>query len=323
MRGAERPSKVKWNRPFLAPLEPLPPSASRQTFLDIAEEPAIDEESDFAELLRLTENLPLAVNLMANIASVEGYSNAFARWKLESVALLSDGFDKRTNLEKSIMVSLSSPRMVAAPHARSLLGILSLLPDGLSNDELLGIELDIPCILECRSSLLRMTLAYIHHSGRLRALNPIREYMLINYPPSTPHVQSVRIYWQKLLKVWDSHQQVSSRDLVPRLTSNLGNIRSVILHALTQEGPVRPDVGDGILLLDRFSGIMLQGGSDLMQYIPRIIQSTGDEALKWEYIQRCLLYQPPRIPTIEADTLITQGIQHFEKINDQGGQGTT
>ncbi|KAJ7266854.1 hypothetical protein C8J57DRAFT_1469902 [Mycena rebaudengoi] len=41
---------------------------------DIAEEPAIDEESDFAELLRLTENLPLAVNLMANIASVEGYS---------------------------------------------------------------------------------------------------------------------------------------------------------------------------------------------------------------------------------------------------------
>ncbi|KAJ7112048.1 P-loop containing nucleoside triphosphate hydrolase protein, partial [Mycena crocata] len=36
MRGAKRPAKVRWSRPFLAPLKSLPHEAARQTFIDIA-----------------------------------------------------------------------------------------------------------------------------------------------------------------------------------------------------------------------------------------------------------------------------------------------
>jgi hypothetical protein len=61
MRGAERPAKVKWTRPFLTPLEPLHPSASRQTFIEIADFPPSEEEYDLEELLTLSGNLPLAV----------------------------------------------------------------------------------------------------------------------------------------------------------------------------------------------------------------------------------------------------------------------
>ncbi|KAF8141024.1 hypothetical protein K438DRAFT_2115246 [Mycena galopus ATCC 62051] len=38
MRGAERPAKVQWTRPFLPPLSPLEYDAARQTFIDIAED---------------------------------------------------------------------------------------------------------------------------------------------------------------------------------------------------------------------------------------------------------------------------------------------
>jgi hypothetical protein len=74
MRGAERPGKVKWTRPFLAPLEAIPTRASSQTFIDIAREPTTaGDETALEELVGLTGNLPLAVVLMAKIASFEGY----------------------------------------------------------------------------------------------------------------------------------------------------------------------------------------------------------------------------------------------------------
>ncbi|KAJ6623767.1 hypothetical protein B0H10DRAFT_2213432 [Mycena sp. CBHHK59/15] len=87
MRGAERPGKVRWTRPFLPPLKPLTYSAARQTFLDIADDTHNDAEID--ELLRLTDHLPLAVNLIANIVSFEGSATVLLRWKNESTTLIS------------------------------------------------------------------------------------------------------------------------------------------------------------------------------------------------------------------------------------------
>ncbi|KAJ7832020.1 hypothetical protein B0H14DRAFT_1177562 [Mycena olivaceomarginata] len=109
MRGAERPGKVKWHRPFLPPLEPLSSCASRQIFLDIADEPGTGEESALNDLLDLSGSLPLAVSLMANIASFEGYLGTLRRWRIENTTLLSDGHDKRSNLEKSINLLARQP----------------------------------------------------------------------------------------------------------------------------------------------------------------------------------------------------------------------
>ncbi|KAJ7771341.1 P-loop containing nucleoside triphosphate hydrolase protein, partial [Mycena maculata] len=129
MRGAERPAKVHWTRPFLPPLQPLSHNAAHQTFIDIAEDH--HDPKDIDKILFITDNMPLPIDLIAHLVDGEGCPTILARWKIEKTALLSDGHDQRSNLEISISLSLASPRIVALPDARSLLGLLSMLPDGL------------------------------------------------------------------------------------------------------------------------------------------------------------------------------------------------
>ncbi|KAJ7471097.1 P-loop containing nucleoside triphosphate hydrolase protein, partial [Mycena latifolia] len=228
MRGAERPGKVKWTRPFLPPLEPLSALASRQIFFDVTDNLEIAEEAAaLDELLELSGNLPLAVSLLASVVSIEGYSGALARWKIETTAVVSDGYDKRSNLEQSIRLSLGSPR-ISSPHAKDLLSLLSLLPDGITEEDLLMSKVPIPDISQCRASLVRTSLAYTDASRRLKALSPIREYMRKAYPPSPSLYGPLRIHFQDLLEVWNSHQELFSRDLVPKIYSSLGNISDLI-----------------------------------------------------------------------------------------------
>ncbi|KAJ7907618.1 hypothetical protein B0H13DRAFT_2501480 [Mycena leptocephala] len=163
VRGAERPGKVKWNRPFLSPLEPLSPSASRQIFVEVADEPGSGEELAFDHLLDLTGSLPLAVSLMANVASFEGYSSTLARWQTENTSLLSEGHDKRSNLEKSIAHSLSSPRISSSPHAKNLLSLLSLLPDGIRPQDILAGK--VPFLIEATGDA---SLRWKYAGGTLR-----------------------------------------------------------------------------------------------------------------------------------------------------------
>ncbi|KAJ7869969.1 P-loop containing nucleoside triphosphate hydrolase protein, partial [Mycena leptocephala] len=194
MRGAERPGKVKWTRPCPLPLKPLSAAPALQTFIDIA-----GDSHDMAivqQLIDLTGNLPLAVSLIANVASYEGCDVALSRWKTESTRLLSDGYDKTSSLEISIMLSLSSARMTS--EAQKLLSLLSMLPDGLSDAELVQSKLPISSILRCKATLIRTSLAYADHEQRLKVLVPIREYV-DNVYPSSPELRfALRTYFHKL-----------------------------------------------------------------------------------------------------------------------------
>ncbi|KAJ7849602.1 P-loop containing nucleoside triphosphate hydrolase protein, partial [Mycena leptocephala] len=207
MRGAERPGKVKWNRPFLPPLEPLSPSASRKIFIDVADEPGTGtaDESALNDLLDLSDHLPLAVSLMANIASFEGYAGTLARWHIENISLLSDGHEKESNLEKSITFSLGSQRISSSPHTKNLLALLSLLPDGIMAQDIIAGKVPIPDIHRCQSLLVRTSLAYIDVKGRLKTLNPIREYIRRVHPPSPSLSKPLRKYFQDLLELWRSN----------------------------------------------------------------------------------------------------------------------
>ncbi|KAJ7053824.1 P-loop containing nucleoside triphosphate hydrolase protein, partial [Mycena amicta] len=200
MRGAERPTKVRWTRPFMAPLEPLTYEAARQTFVDIADDDHVDSEIN--ELLELTDNLPLAVNLVARVAAVEGCVMTLERFKVERTAALVDGDDKRSNLETSIRISLSSPRMKSSPNAQELLSLVSLLPDGIYDADLLQSKLPIPEILHCKTTLIRTSLAYSDPSGRLRVLAPIREYVQIVRPPAHPTLRRLRAHFHDLADLW-------------------------------------------------------------------------------------------------------------------------
>ncbi|KAJ7873211.1 P-loop containing nucleoside triphosphate hydrolase protein, partial [Mycena leptocephala] len=180
LRGAERPAKVKWTRPFLPPLKPLSSSASLQTFIDVAGD--THQEEIVKELLHLTGNLPLAVSLIANVAGDEGCDNALLRWKSENTRMLSDGYDQRSSLNISIMLSFTSSRMT--PEAQELLGVLSLLPDGLTDLELVQANIPINNILQCKATLVRTCLAFVDKDQRLKVLVPIREYTLQIHPPT-------------------------------------------------------------------------------------------------------------------------------------------
>ncbi|KAJ6541019.1 hypothetical protein DFH09DRAFT_1174944 [Mycena vulgaris] len=103
LRGAERPAKVSWTRPFLPPLMPLRQNAARQTFIDIADDaPPVGC------------NLPLTIDLMAHLVDYEGCPKVLARWETERTSMLSQGYDKSSNLNLSISLSLSSDQITSA-----------------------------------------------------------------------------------------------------------------------------------------------------------------------------------------------------------------
>ncbi|KAJ7864156.1 P-loop containing nucleoside triphosphate hydrolase protein, partial [Mycena leptocephala] len=178
MRGAERPAKVRWTRPFLVPLQPLTDSASLQTLIDIAD--GNHNEDSMRKILALTGNLPLAVTLIASVVAYEGCKITLERWDTESTRLLSDGYDKKSSLDISIMLSFSSSRMT--PEAQDLLGLLSMLPDGLSDADLVQAELPIPDVLANKSTPIRTALTYIGNDKRLKVLAPIAEHIRAIHP---------------------------------------------------------------------------------------------------------------------------------------------
>ncbi|KAJ7823888.1 P-loop containing nucleoside triphosphate hydrolase protein, partial [Mycena olivaceomarginata] len=182
MRGAERPAKVQWTRPFLKPLQPLDQEAAHLTFSDIADSGHNAEEVD--QILSLTDNMPLAISLLANLADTEGCTNVLARWDKERTSLISEGFDKRSNLDLSISLSLSSPRIQLVPHSQKLLSLLSMLPDGLTDADLIQSKLPLEEIFECKTALKSTALAYSDENKRLTVLMPIREYLQKHRPPA-------------------------------------------------------------------------------------------------------------------------------------------
>ncbi|KAJ7840140.1 P-loop containing nucleoside triphosphate hydrolase protein, partial [Mycena leptocephala] len=233
MRGAERPSKVAWTRPFLQPLKPLEQHAAWQTFIDIADNTHNPEEVD--RVLSLTDNMPLAINLLAHLVDSEGCSNVLSYWEEEKTSLISDGYDKRSNLDLSISLSLSSTRLDSFAHSKDLLSLLSMLPDGLSDVELVQTKLPIDNILGCKAALIRTALAYSDEHKRLKALVPIREYMQKIMPPGNHLVRPLLKHFQELLELFMQYRGTqSSSATVARTLSNYANIQNILSKGAQQ-----------------------------------------------------------------------------------------
>ncbi|KAK7053510.1 NB-ARC domain-containing protein [Favolaschia claudopus] len=320
MRGTERPAKVKWSRPFLLPLEPLSSTASRQIFLDIADEPEIGEESALDQLLNLSDNHPLAITLLANVASFEGYATTLERWQIENFTLLSLGHDKGSSLEKSITLSIHSPQFKSFQPAQDLLSLLSLLPDGIKDKDLQASKVSIPNMGQCQSFLLRMSLAYRDPEGRLRALSPIREFIHRVHPPSQILAASLRLYFQDLLDVWLSTRRqlfAGNRAVITELVGNLGNVNSLLLEGMiTEDKSTLVAIGASITVLDIFSEIMMQGSTLLVQRLPHLVRITEDVDLRLKYGRRLLCNRNPKFWLGENPKVwIQEGLEYFNTGN--------
>ncbi|KAJ7170239.1 hypothetical protein C8R43DRAFT_90464 [Mycena crocata] len=313
MRGGERPGKIKWSRPFLKPLQPLANSAAWQTFVDIADE-AEHNAADIHQLLAVTDNLPLAVSLIANVAAYEGCPATLARWKEENTLLLSDGYDKRSSLDVSIMLSFSGPRMT--PAAQDLLRILSLLPDGLSDADLVQSSLSIPNILACKATVIRTSLAYTDHDQRLKLLVPIREHIRNTLPPSALLKNPLWRYFCTVVDLWNHFEAFPSSDIVLRLAMNLGNIHALLADGLDSgmEGQDLILNIQSIMALNRFSLFTNRGPSSLITRLPEKLVLLRNKEIYGEYI--CMLFSTAGFTSIpDENQYISMGNQHFQHSN--------
>ncbi|KAJ7279590.1 P-loop containing nucleoside triphosphate hydrolase protein, partial [Mycena rebaudengoi] len=233
LRGAECPSKVKWTRPFLAPLDPLSNVAAWQTFIEVADDG--HDDASIKELLELTGNLPLAVSLIASVAGSEGCAQALYRWKLESTRMLSDGLDQRSSLDISIMLSYTSSRMTAG--AQQLLRILSMLPDGLANADMVQVQakLPIPDILACKATLIQTALAFVGQDQHLKVLVPIREHILHIHPPTNVLKLKLQEHFHQILDHWNKFKDLNVTDIHFPIARNLGNFNTVLHDGLGPE----------------------------------------------------------------------------------------
>ncbi|KAJ7848249.1 hypothetical protein B0H14DRAFT_3673445 [Mycena olivaceomarginata] len=311
MRGAERPGKVPWTHPFLPALQPLSDHAAQQIFVDITDN--CYEGEDIAQLLRLTDNMPLAVDLIAHLADYEGFSNVLVRWETEKTAVLSTGYDQKSNLDISIQLSLSSPRITS--ESKELLSLLSILPDGFSDIELVQSKLPIANILACKATLLATSLAYQDTNKRLRSLMPIRDHIQQFSPPSYFLMQSLRKYFYSVLELYKKYDGEQLRPVINQITLILGNLQEVLQLGLEKSDPNLLDTIYCALSLNSFYRITGRGHTPLMDTILMSFPQPTDHRVEASFLIE-LISSRIHMAMVDAEIVILQVLSHIQHFND-------
>ncbi|KAJ7620684.1 hypothetical protein DFH06DRAFT_1359597 [Mycena polygramma] len=288
--------------------------AARQMFADITDDVHNTEEVD--EVLAVTDNMPLAFDLLAHLVDSEGCVTVLSRWEEEKTSMISHGWDKKSNLDLSISLSLSSPRLGALPHSQELLSVLSMLPNGLSDVELVQSQFPIDKVLGCKAALIGTSLAYSDSNKRLKISVPIREYMMKVQPPKDDLIRPIRKYFQELLELYKEYGGTSTASsTVLRISSNLANIQTVFENGLK---PDHPDLVECIYCtcyLNRFSRLTSQGIISLMRQIPDLFPVPSNHQLEG-YFATELLRSWQYSSSGNLDTVINQGLTHVEQCDE-------
>ncbi|KAJ7246960.1 hypothetical protein C8J57DRAFT_1674430 [Mycena rebaudengoi] len=283
LRGAERPSK---------------------TFIEVTDEG--HDNASIKELLELMGNLPLAVSLIASVADSEGCAKALSRWKLENTRMLSEGYDQRSSLDISIMLSYTSSCMT-----QELLSILSMLPDGLADADLVQAKLPIPDILACKATLIQTALAFVGQDQHLKVLVPIRGHIFCMHPPKNALKLRLREHFHQILDLWNQLKNLNVGDILPQISQNLGNFNTVLRDGREPEGPDIVRNLRGILFLNHFYDRVQATCSPLLLQLSGQMSHLKDHPILGEYlIERleCCGY----LPDLDFDSEITLGTQHFK-----------
>ncbi|KAI0295637.1 hypothetical protein B0F90DRAFT_1820384 [Multifurca ochricompacta] len=114
MRGAQRPGQTEWTQPFLDPLGTIGLTAAKEIWRRI-----VGSYDDFSEkLIMAVDCVPLAVDLLAHLSQATPPMLLWEEWNSRQTKLIGG-------------LSINSHRMTSNPDAKDLLGILSMLLDGL------------------------------------------------------------------------------------------------------------------------------------------------------------------------------------------------
>ncbi|KAK7042660.1 ATPase-AAA-core domain-containing protein [Favolaschia claudopus] len=310
MRGVERPKQVKWTHPFIAPLQPLSKDAALQTFKDITN--GCDSIEQINEVLQYTDYMPLAVDLMANLVEYEGLSTISSRWKDERTSILALGYDRKSNLDISIGLSLSSSRVTS--ESKDLLSLLSILPNGLSDTELLQSQLPISHILKCRSVLLSTSLAYLDKHQRLKSLVPIREHVQQYMPPSRILIQAVQRYLHSVLQIYHNYNAEQHQSVMNQITYNLGNLQQILQPDLTAESSNIKTLIYCILYLNSFYRVTGRRSTSLMDKVEPILLQLNDKSISARFLIEDL--HSFRHKWVISEQWVTEKTAHFHNLNN-------
>ncbi|KAJ7808158.1 hypothetical protein B0H13DRAFT_1928574 [Mycena leptocephala] len=153
-----------------------------------------------------------------------------------------------------------------------------MLPDGLSDVELVQSKLPLDNILGCKAALIRTSLAYSDEHKQLKALVPIREYMQKIQPPGDSLIRPLLKHLQELLEFYMEYQ---------------GNQSEWVATGRR----------------------MGQGVTSLFQHIHNVLPYPCDHRLEAHFIIECLNSQIYSIPNLEA--LTSEALEHFKEFDDQ------
>ncbi|KAJ7195917.1 hypothetical protein GGX14DRAFT_403652 [Mycena pura] len=268
------------------------------------------------KILHLTDNMPLAIDLMANLVDSEGCQNILSRWDTEKTSLVSDGYDQRSNLDMSIAMSLSSPRVASVSGAKDLLSLLSMLPDGLSDMELRQSNFPIDNILECKATLLRTSLAYSTSQKRLKVLVPIQEHMQRYHPVVLDIVEPLFQKYGEILELYKKYRGTTRAEIIPQITMNFANIQSILSFRIQQEQfDHSQTINCAIYFLSYNYSMRTRTMTPLMDLVASRLPKPVDHRLEVCFITELLLAERfKKHPRAEA--LIEQALGHFLHFND-------
>ncbi|KAK6969188.1 hypothetical protein R3P38DRAFT_3243800 [Favolaschia claudopus] len=217
-------------------------------------------------------------------------------------------------------MSLSSPRMTMFPGAKMLIQAISLLPDGISEADLMQCRLPIANLDQCKLALLRTSLAYSDRDKRFKALTPVREYIRAVHPPEAELVRPLTTHLYEVLMLWKSFRQIPTLESVPRIAANLGNLQNVLLWSIEQDEEDAAWQIRRVLTLDSFLRATGRGLSPLRAHLPRLFENCQDHQARAEYIAAAFESQHLYENRVLADDWESQGIQEFKLANDRVGE---
>jgi tetratricopeptide (TPR) repeat protein len=227
LRGTVRPAGLRWSD--FAVLNPLRLTDARRMFLAVAGTTfAGDPQLD--ELLGELDGVPLAVELMGYAAQGQpALEEVAARWQAERTGMLQrmGGACRELSVAVSVETSITSPLMTAP--ARRLLGLLGVLPDGLTRD---GLAALLPGIgLAGAAGLRQLGLAF-DEGARLRMLTPIRDHTTAEHPPDPEDLDRAMGYYAELAAAYgDQTGRREGAQAVTLMQAEIGNITAMAERA--------------------------------------------------------------------------------------------
>jgi len=254
MRGAERPSGIRWTTPHLPILLPFDRDASLQTVYFSAPSAEDSDIQTINKLLDALGDLPLAVHIIAAMMQYESPEELLSRWLVERTSMLTLGDDNRlSSLDLSIRTSLHSPRMRMLPAAADLLLVVSLFTDGIveTDDGLRFLQPGLPRIRQHISALKQSSLAFTDSSGRLCVLPPVREFVQRHQTFQENFVPCLVRYFVDFVAPLERYQS-DIPGVNALITPELQNARVVLEFLLASEHDAVAEVLSSIYRFDSY-----------------------------------------------------------------------